>query len=119
MEPSDALERGRASYAARTWGDAYDGLALADRETVLEPLDLELLATAAYMLGRDDEWMAVLERAHRRYADAGNRRRAAHCAGWIGVNHLLRGEMGPATGWLGGHSACSRTRGTASSAAMP
>ena len=101
MEPSDALERGRASYAARTWGDAYDGLALADRETVLEPLDLELLATAAYMLGRDDEWMAVLERAHRRYADAGNRRRAAHCAGWIGVNHLLRGEMGPATGWLG------------------
>jgi DNA-binding CsgD family transcriptional regulator len=101
MEPSDALERGRASYAARTWGDAYDALARADAGRPLDPADLELLATAAYMLGRDDEWMAVLERAHRRYVDAGNRRRAAHCAGWIGVNHMLRGEMGPATGWLG------------------
>ena len=101
MEPSDTLARGRASYAARAWGDAYGALAQADAERLLDPADLELLATAAYMLGRDDEWMAVLERAHRRYADAGERRRAAHCAGWIGVNHLLRGELGPATGWLG------------------
>ena len=100
MEPDDALERGRASYAARAWADAYGALARADDETPLEPPDLELLATAAYMLGRDDEWAAVLERAHGRYADAGNRRRAAYCAGWIGVNHLLRGQVGPATGWL-------------------
>jgi DNA-binding CsgD family transcriptional regulator len=101
MEPSDALERGRASHAASAWGDAYGAFSLADRETPLEPPDLELLATAAYMLGRDDEWMAVLERAHQRYAERGDRRRAAHCAGWIGVNHMLRGEMGPASGWLG------------------
>ena len=101
MEPSEALERGRASYAARAWGAAYGALAQADGEAPLDPPDLELLATAAYMLGRDDEWMAVLERAHQRYADAGDPRRAAHCAGWVGVNHMLRGEMGPATGWLG------------------
>ncbi|HWO81950.1 LuxR C-terminal-related transcriptional regulator [Gaiella sp.] len=101
MEPIDALERGRASYAARSWGDAYNALGQAEGERLLDPPDLELLATAAYMLGRDDEWMAVLERAHRRYADAGNRSRAAYCAGWIGVNHMLRGELGPATGWLG------------------
>jgi DNA-binding CsgD family transcriptional regulator len=101
MEPSDALERGRASHAARAWGDAYDALVRADAEAPLEPPDLELLATAAYMLGRDDEWMAVLARAHHRYADGGERRRAAYCAGWIGVNHMLRGEVGAATGWLG------------------
>ena len=100
MEPTDALERGRASYAARAWGESYDALARADAETPLAPPDLELLATAAYMLGRDDEWMAVLERAHGRYARAGDRRRASYCAGWIGVNHMLRGEMGAATGWL-------------------
>ena len=81
MEPIDALERGRASYAARSWGDAYSALGQAEAERLLDPPDLELLATAAYMLGRDDEWMAVLERAHRRYADAGNRSRAAYCAG--------------------------------------
>ena len=100
MEVHNALERGRAAYAARAWGDAYAALSEADRETTLEPLDLELFATAAYMLGRDDEWAAVLERAHQRYADAENRRRAAYCAGWVGVNHLLRGQVGPATGWL-------------------
>ena len=101
MEPRDALERGRAAYAEMAWSDAYGALAQAEAERPLDPPDLELLATAAYMLGRDDEWMAVLERAHRRYADSGNRRRAAYCAGWIGVNHMLRGELGPATGWLG------------------
>jgi DNA-binding CsgD family transcriptional regulator len=100
MEVHDALERGRAAYLARAWGDAYAALSEADRETTLEPSDLELFATAAYMLGRDDEWAAGLERAHQRYADAGNRQRAAYCAGWVGTNHLLRGQVGPATGWL-------------------
>ena len=101
MEPNDALERGRNAHAARAWGQAYDALSRADREAPLDAPDIELLATAAYMLGRDDEWMAGLERAQQRYVEGGDRRRAAHCAGWIGVNHMLRGEMGPATGWLG------------------
>ena len=101
MEPKDALERGRNAHAARAWGLAYDALSQADREAPLDAPDIELLATAAYMLGRDDEWMAGLERAHQRYVEGGDRRRAAHCAGWIGVNYMLRGEMGPATGWLG------------------
>ena len=63
--------------------------------------DLELLATAAYMLGRDDEWMQGLERAHHLYVEAGEPRRAARCAGWIGIDLALRGEMGGATGWVG------------------
>jgi DNA-binding CsgD family transcriptional regulator len=61
--------------------------------------DLELLATSAYMLGRDDEWMQGLERAHHLYVEAGDARRAASCAGWIGTNLALRGEVGGATGW--------------------
>jgi len=101
MEPRDPLQRGRASHAARAWGASYRALEEADEASPLDAADLELLATAAYMLGRDDEWMVVLGRAHQRHAEAGNRRRAAYCAGWIGVNHMLRGEMGPASGWLG------------------
>ena len=58
------------------------------------------MATSAYMLGRDDEWMSLLERAHHVYVDAGEARRAAGCAGWIGMNLALRGEVGGATGWL-------------------
>jgi len=36
MEPIDALERGRASYAARSWGDAYSALGQAEAERLLE-----------------------------------------------------------------------------------
>lgn len=117
MEPTDALERGRASYAAGAWRDAYGALVQEDGERPLQPADLELLATTAYMLGRDDEWMAVLERAQQRHAEVGNRRRAARCAGWIGINHLMRGEIGPATGWLARAQRLLDERATASSVA--
>ena len=97
---SGQLERGRRSYAARTWLDAYESLSGADRTAPLGPEDIELLATSAYMLGREDEWMRLLERAHHVYVDAGDARRAASCAGWIGTNLALRGEVGGATGWF-------------------
>ena len=100
-ESSAALERGRRSYAARAWRDAYEALSRADEESPLGGGDLELLATAAYMLGREDEWMQGLERAHQLYVEAGEPRNAARCAGWIGTNLALRGEKGGATGWLG------------------
>jgi DNA-binding CsgD family transcriptional regulator len=101
QQRSDELERARRSYARRAWLDAYETLSSADEAAPLEVEDLELLATSAYMLGRDDEWMRLLERAHHVYIDAGDARRAASCAGWIGTNLALRGEVGGATGWLG------------------
>ncbi len=97
----DELERGRESYARSAWTTAYESLARAD---VLAPLageDLELLATCAFMLGREDEWMEMLERAYGRHSEAGDPRRAARCAFWVGTQLALRGQMGPATGWLG------------------
>jgi DNA-binding CsgD family transcriptional regulator len=101
MDATDELKRGRESYVQRAWLDAYQSLSRADGAGPLEAADLELLATSAYMLGRDDEWMGALERAHRTYADSGNVLRAVRCAFWVGINLALRGEMGHATGWLG------------------
>jgi DNA-binding CsgD family transcriptional regulator len=103
MPPAAAgqLERGRRSYEERAWLDAYESLSRADQSSPLGAADLELLATSAYMLGRDDEWMSFLERAHHLYVEAGEARRAASCAGWIGTNLALRGEVGGATGWFG------------------
>jgi DNA-binding CsgD family transcriptional regulator len=95
-----ALERGRASYAEQRWVDAYESLARADEAEPLEPDDLELLARAAYMLGRDDEYVRALERAHYGHLDAGDTPRAAGCTWWIGLNLLLRGEVAPARGWF-------------------
>ena len=59
------------------------------------------LAISAYMLGREDEQLQILERASQQHAEDGERRPAARCAFWIGMQLALRGEMGPATGWLG------------------
>jgi len=94
-------ERGLAAYARRAWVEAHEALALADAAAPLAPDDLERLATAAYMLGRDDAYVQTLERAHHRRLDEGDVLRAARCAFWIGINLLLRGERGPAAGWFG------------------
>jgi len=98
---SGQLERARGSYAARVWRDAYATFLRADEACPLGAEDLELLATSAYMLGREDEYLSILERAHHEYADAGDLLRAARCAGWVGMNRALRGELGGATGWFG------------------
>jgi DNA-binding CsgD family transcriptional regulator len=73
----------------------------ADRAAPLGAGELELLATSAFMLGRDEEYAGALERAHHASLDAGEPLRAARNAFWLGVHFALRGELGPATGWLG------------------
>lgn len=81
--------------------DAYKALSRADQATPLGAEDLELLATSAYMLGRDDEYVTCLERAHHAHLGTGEAMRAVRCAFWVGMNLALQGETGPATGWLG------------------
>jgi DNA-binding CsgD family transcriptional regulator len=100
VDAMNELERGRESYARRAWTDAHESLSRADREAPLGAADLELLATSAYMLGRDDD-LSGLERAYRAYLDTGEALRAARCAIWVGLHLSIRGEMGRATGWLG------------------
>jgi ATP/maltotriose-dependent transcriptional regulator MalT len=98
---ASALERGRDSYADRAWADAYAHLGRADEAEPLGPSDLHLLATAAYMLGRDEEWAAAHERAHHLHLETGDAEQAARAAFWIGLGFVLRGEFGPAEGWFG------------------
>ena len=95
------LQEGRKAYARSAWAQAYESLARADELEPLAAEDLELLATSAFMLGREDESMRALERACHRHSEADERRPAARCAFWIGIQLMLHGEMGPATGWLG------------------
>jgi DNA-binding CsgD family transcriptional regulator len=94
------LERGRECYAQRKWADAYDSLSRADQAAPLVGQDLELLAMAAYLVGRDEEYLNALERAHHAHLDAGEGVRAVRCAFWVGMRLLFRGETGRATGWL-------------------
>ncbi len=94
-------ERGRAGYARRQWTDAYEALSSADRAAPLEAEDLELLATSAYMLGREDDYFGALERGYHAHLEAGQAERALRCAFWVGINLARQGEMGRASGWLG------------------
>jgi DNA-binding CsgD family transcriptional regulator len=101
MADAAALERGREAYSTFAWQEACDSLSRADQAEPLAGEDLELLATSVFMLGREEEWMQILERACQRHSDAGDLLPAARCAFWIGTQLAIRGDMGPATGWLG------------------
>jgi DNA-binding NarL/FixJ family response regulator len=81
--------------------DAYESLSGADRVDPLTAEDLELLATAAYMVGAEEDYFSALERGYQAHLDGGEGARAARCAIWVGVNFARRGEMGRASGWLG------------------
>ena len=104
MQQSNAgeeLERGRRSYADSAWADARESFSRADELASLAADDLELLATTAYMLGDEEACRRALERACHSYEEARTPRRAVRCAFWIGMQLAVRGEMGPAAGWLG------------------
>ncbi|MCX4692356.1 LuxR C-terminal-related transcriptional regulator [Streptomyces sp. NBC_01408] len=100
MDKDTDLARGRACYAAEAWFEAFERLSAADGATPMGPEDLELLARSAYMLGRDEEYVAGLERAHGRWLDAGDVPRAVRCAFWIGHSMLFRGHHVRASGWF-------------------
>jgi DNA-binding CsgD family transcriptional regulator len=100
MTMADALDRGRGAFGRHAWADAYSGLSAADRESPLEAEDLERLATAAYLTGRDDDGADAGARAHQEFVRRGSLERAARCAFWLGFTLLHRGEFARGGGWL-------------------
>lgn len=97
---SSDLALGRQHSAKRAWADAFAALSAADRETPLGAGDLELLATSAYMTGRDGLYRETLDRAYQAYVVAGETKRAVRCAFWLGLAFLFAGELGQGSGWL-------------------
>jgi DNA-binding CsgD family transcriptional regulator len=95
MPAVGAVERARELCAQGAWAEAYEALSGAD-----DAEELALLSTCCYMLGRDDEYVAALERLHQRQLDAGEELPAARSAFWLVMFLLLDGQVGQATGWL-------------------
>jgi len=102
FQPSMAnvLDRGREAFARRAWGDAYSQLAAADREAPLDPEDLDLLAMAAHLVGRDVDSADLWARAHQAHLSRGDAERAARCAFWLAFWLMLQGERARSGGWL-------------------
>jgi ATP/maltotriose-dependent transcriptional regulator MalT len=93
------LELGRDSYRRRAWRDAYDALLRADQAAALEAHDLDRVATAAYLTGRDLEFQHILERLYRVSIETGDGPRAARSTFWLSLMCMLRGESSRANAW--------------------
>ena len=100
MTGAGALALGHEFFERQAWADAYAQLAAADREESLALEDLERLAAAAYLAGRDSACVSAWARAHRESVRIGDVPRAARCAFWLGFPLLLKGDVAPARGWL-------------------
>ncbi len=101
MRANDTVGRGRESYGRRAWRDAYETLSAADEHAPLEAVDLDRLAMAAYLIGRDEAAVKGLERAHRTFLDQGEVGRAVRCAFWVAIFLIQRGRHAEGGGWLG------------------
>lgn len=98
---SHHVEPGRRAFERRQWRAAHERLTRADVERTLGADDLWLLAFSAYLVGRDEEFVGALERAHQLHLEAGECGPAVRCAFWLGLHLAERGETARASGWFG------------------
>jgi ATP/maltotriose-dependent transcriptional regulator MalT len=100
MPVTDRVEQARGSFERRQWTDAFAELSAARREAQLEVEDLERLAVAAYMVGRDDACEEAWIAAHHAWLRRGSAEGAARCAFGLALGLFFRGELAPAMGWV-------------------
>ena len=94
------LQEGRDAYRRQAWADAFARLSAADRGAALGPDDLERLATAAYLIGRDTESAEIWARAHHDFVARAATERAVRCAFWLAIGLLEKGAVAQGSGWL-------------------
>ena len=104
-----ALSTMRACYERSAWADACDAYERADRETTLAVTDLERWATAAYLVGRDEQSTDAWSRAFDAHLAADATDRAVLCAFWAAFGLIQRGETARGGGWVAsGHGLIER-----------
>lgn len=99
MMTAESLRLGQEAFMRREWADALTLLTAADRVSPLEPVDLDRLATAAYLVGRDDDGLKILAREYGDLLARSDVPGAARCAIWLAIRLTLRGEENLAAGW--------------------
>lgn len=99
-KPSSDSETGRAAFACKAWEDAYLALARADQQQPLAVEDLDRLAWAGALTGRDEVYLRALERVYQIRLDQTQELAAARTAFWLALRLFIIGETGHATGWL-------------------
>ena len=101
MNGTEQREAGRRAFDREEWLESYEHLrAAVAGDAPLEPQDLEGLAIAAYLTGRDGDSTEAWTLAHRAWLDRGDHAHAVRCAFWAGFGLVQRGEMAQGGGWL-------------------
>src|SRR5215831_3957097 len=98
----DALTVARDALARLDWQAAYDAASAAavDSSAAHEAERADILADAAWWLGRLDECIAAREQAYRLFDDEGDNERAGQCAVWLWEHYAITARPANAGAWL-------------------
>ena len=99
MDVVEELLRAREAFDRRDWVAAYEGLSAAGDDALLAA-DFADLATAAFLVGRHNDCIQALQRAHQAHLDAGDQPAAVRSAFWLAMTLMDRGEYAVASGWI-------------------
>ncbi len=99
MSSGSAAPNG-ARHRARDWVAEYEALTDRARTADLSCEELERLAEAAFLTGRDGEVTELRRRAFDRYLADDEPARAGRCAFWLGFHLDNSGQHAQAAGWL-------------------
>ncbi|HEX2064987.1 MAG TPA: LuxR C-terminal-related transcriptional regulator [Acidimicrobiales bacterium] len=94
------LDEGREAFDRQQWGDAYRRLSTASQEHSLAIDDLDRLATAAYLIGRDEESFELWASGHQSCLEAGEVTQAVRFAVRLANGLGFKGDVGRASGWV-------------------
>jgi ATP/maltotriose-dependent transcriptional regulator MalT len=95
----DDLVRARDAYERREWTAAYEALSDLDPSTMTGD-DFSQLATAAYLLGHNNDCIHALQRAYQVNIDEGETLAALRSAIWLAVVLTFLGEVAVGGGWV-------------------
>jgi ATP/maltotriose-dependent transcriptional regulator MalT len=100
MPGADSLDRGREAFQRQAWAEAYAEFSAADQNEGLGPDDLDRLAIAAYLVGKDIDSADAWARAHQLFLGLSEVPRAARCAFWLAFGLLNKGERARGGAWV-------------------
>lgn len=99
MSVVEELVRAREAYDRREWIEAYEGLS-GNPPDKLTADDFARLGTAAFLMGRRNDCIQALQRAHAAHLSAGDVPGAVRAAFWLSRVLLDSGEAAVAGGWI-------------------
>lgn len=97
---ANSLQQGRDALRKNAWATAYARLAAADRKAPLAAQDVLGLSMAAHLIGKDEESLRLLERAHKKFLEQGETLQGIRCAIWLAHTTQFRGDFAQAGGWM-------------------